>query len=178
VSNLENLSASLNESCKDLRLNLSSVLRSTTLPAAVARSVALTSAYFCRLAPLAEALIADGKEELSANDITDAQAAASLMGMTTIYYRFRHLVGNPAYGQLRPSLRMNRMMSPATSRGQFELCAMACAALAGCETCIQSHEASLTKEGYTQEQIHEAVRIGAVVAGYGIALEIPSAIPA
>ncbi len=177
MSNLETLAATLPDSCKDSRLNLSSVLRSTVLTPKLTRSVALTAAYFCRLPTLAEALIADSREELNANDIADAQGAASLMAMTTVYYRFRHMVGNPAYGQMRAGLRMNRMMSPASSKGQFELCAMTCAALAGCETCIQSHEASLTKEGFSQEQVHEAVRIGAIVAGFGVALGVALGVP-
>ncbi len=169
MTSLETLSATIPDSCKDLRMNLSAVLRQCSLSPAQTRAVALTSAYFCRLPELAQALLADGQQELSAADIEDAKAAAALMGMTTVYYRFRHLIGKPGYGQMRANLRMNRMAAPA-NKVQFELCAMACAALAGCESCIRAHDASLTKEGVTEEQIHDAVRVAAIVAGYGVAL--------
>jgi alkyl hydroperoxide reductase subunit D len=92
------------------------------------------------------------------------------MAMNTVYYRFRHMVGKPSYSQRPAALRMTRMARPATSKALFELCAMACAALAGCELCIRSHEESLLKEGLTEEQIHDAVRIAAVVRGFQTAL--------
>ena len=171
MTSLESLSATLPDSCKDLRLNLSAVLRQCSLTPTQARAVALTSSYFCRLPELAQALLADGQQELSAADVEDAQGAAALMGMTTVYYRFRHLIGKPSYGQMRANLRMNRMAAPA-NKVQFELCAMGCAALAGCESCLRAHDASLTKEGVTEEQIHDAVRIASVVSGYGVALGV------
>jgi alkyl hydroperoxide reductase subunit D len=148
------------------------VLRESQLTPTQGWAVALSAAYFQRLPTLAAALLADGKEVLRDADIADAQAAAALMGMTTVYYRFRHLVGRPAYASLRANLRMNRMHSPATSKGQFELCAMGCAALAGCEACIKAHDASLIKEGFTEEQVNDVIRIVSSVAGFGIASEI------
>ena len=50
---------------------------------------------------------------------------------------------------------------------------MACAALAGCQMCVQSHEASLLKEGLTEDQVHDSVRIAAVVNGFSVALATP-----
>ncbi len=169
---LETLAALLPDSCKDLRLNLLSVLRESTLSEKQRWSVALASAYFLHLPELAAVLKADPSGGLTTADVEDAQAAAALMGMTTIYYRFRHLAGRPSYTQMRAGLRMNRMQSPATSRSQFELCALACAALAGCEACIKSHDASLLKEGISEEQVHDAARIAACVSGFGVALGI------
>lgn len=169
---LETLAAGLPDSCKDLRLNLQSVLRESTLSVKQRWSVALAAAYFLRLPALVEALKSDPAGELQPADIEDAQSAAALMGMTTIYYRFRHLAGRPSYTQMRAGLRMNKMQSPATNRVQFELCALACAALAGCEACIKSHDASLLKEGVTEEQVHDAARIASVVSGFGVALGV------
>ena len=170
MSSVETLAATLPDPVKDLRLNLQAVLRESTLSVRQRWSVALASAYFLRLPQLVDAIKADPAGELKEADVEDAQGAAALMGMTSIYYRFRHLIGKPSYSQMRPSLRMNKMQSPSTSRVQYEFCAMACAALAGCEACTRSHEASLLKEGATEEQIHDAVRIGAIVSGFGIAL--------
>ena len=32
----------------------------------------------------------------------DARSAAALMAMNNVYYRFRHMVGKPVYGEKRP----------------------------------------------------------------------------
>ena len=166
---LEDLAGTLPDSGRDLRLNLQSVLQNSSLTAAQTWSVALTSAWFVGQKELAEALVASAPG-LSPTDIDDAKAAAALMGMTTVYYRFRHLVRKESYSQKRPGLRMNRMAQPLTSREQFELCAMACAALAGCETCIGSHEESLLKANVSEDQIHDVVRIASAVNGFAVAL--------
>lgn len=177
MERIDALREQMPESCRDMRLNLSSVLQSTVLSPKQAFAAALASAYFLGAHSLAEALIADGRDLLGDDDIADAQAAASLMGMNTVYYRTRHMLKNEAYQQRRPSLRMNRMANPPGGKAQFELCAMACAALAGCEACLNAHEASLLKEGLNEDQVHEAIRIAAVINGSAIALRLaaPSA---
>ena len=91
------------------------------------------------------------------------------MAMNTVYYRFRHMVGKESYSKMPAGLRMNRMNRPATSIALFELCSIACAALEGCELCIQSHEAKLTAE-LSENHVHEAVRISAVIKGVSVAL--------
>jgi alkyl hydroperoxide reductase subunit D len=166
---LEDLSGTLPDSARDLRLNLQSVLQNSSLTPAQTWSVALASAWFVQNRELAEALVASATG-LSEADVDDAKAAAALMGMTTVYYRFRHLVHKESYSQKRPGLRMNRMAQPLTSREQFEMCAMACAALAGCETCIGSHEDSLLKAQVSEDQIHDVVRIASAVNGFAVAL--------
>ena len=100
----------------------------------------------------------------------DAKAAAAIMGMNTVYYRFRHMIGKESYEQLPARLRMTRMAKPATDKATFELCAMAVAALAGCEMCIRAHEESLMKEGVTAEGVLDCVRIAAVLAGSRVAM--------
>ncbi len=46
---------------------------------------------------------------------------------------------------------------------------VACAALAGCEMCLRAHEQSLLAEGYTEDRVHQAIRIAAVVNGFVVA---------
>lgn len=99
------------------------------------------------------------------------QGAPALMGMTTMYHRFRHLIGKPRHGQRLANLQMNRMAAPA-NKVQSERCAMGCATLAGYESCLRAHDTNLTKEGITEVQIHDAVRIASVVAGDGVALGV------
>jgi alkyl hydroperoxide reductase subunit D len=104
-----------------------------------------------------------GRGEAATPVISDAVAAAGLMAMNTVYYRFRHMLGKESYEARPPRLRMSRMIQPATSKLDFELMSLGCAALAGCEVCIKNHEASLLHLGASEDACHDAVRIAAVV---------------
>ena len=172
MDHINQLCERIPDTANDLRLNLASVLESDHLSPEEVWSGALTSSYFVRNASLCEAVLADAQPVLGDAGVEDAQAAASLMAMNTTYFRFRHMIGKEVYGQLRAGLRMNRMMSPATSRSQFELSSLACAALAGCEACLQSHEENLLKESYNESQVNDVVRIAATIQGVAVALEI------
>jgi alkyl hydroperoxide reductase subunit D len=156
----------LPDELKDIRLNLSAVLAGENLAAPQAWGVALAAARFVRAGRLAAALESDlraGLGDAAAAVISDAVAAAGLMAMNTVYYRFRHMLGKESYEARSPRLRMSRMAQPATSKADFELMSLACAALAGCELCIKNHEASLVHLGVGEEACHDAVRIAAVV---------------
>ena len=48
----------------------------------------------------------------------------------------------------------------------------ACAALAGCQACIQSHEAAVLKGGLGEDHVHDAVRIAAVMQGFLVAISL------
>ncbi len=171
MAGLEDLRASLSDDTKDQRLNLDAVLRAGKLDAAQSFAVAYSSALFLRAPELARALREEAGEVLTPNAAADAKAAAALMAMNTVYYRFRHMIGKESYEKRPAGLRMNRMMRPASGKALFELCSMACAALAGCQMCVQAHEASLLKEEITEDQVHDAVRIAAVVNGFLVAYE-------
>lgn len=174
MERIDALREQMPESCRDMRLNLSSVLQGTVLTPKQSFATALAAAYFVGAQSLAEALVADAGELLSGDDIGDAQAAAALMGMNTVYYRSKHMLKNESYQHRRPSLRMNRMANPPGGKAQFELCALACAALAGCEACLNAHEASLLKVGLSEEHVHEAVRIASAINGSAVALRLGS----
>ncbi|MEM9083297.1 MAG: carboxymuconolactone decarboxylase family protein, partial [Planctomycetota bacterium] len=70
-------------------------------------------------------------------------------------------------------LRMQRMAKPATDKRTFELISIACAALEGCELCVQNHEHALIEAGASEDQVHDAVRIAAVVSGFVVSLALP-----
>ena len=159
---------------KDIRLNLAAVLAGEHLAAPQALGVALAAARFVRAGGLAAAMEADlraGLGDAAAPVISDAVAAAGLMAMNTVYYRFRHMLGKESYEARSPRLRMSRMAQPATSKLDFELMSLACAALAGCELCIRNHETSLLHLGAGEEACHDAVRIAAVVNAAACGLE-------
>jgi len=163
----------LTDDFKDTRLNLSSVLAGENLQPAQALGTALAAARFVRHAGLADALETDiraGLGDAAAAVISDATAAAGLMAMNTVYYRFRHMVGKESYEARPPRLRMSRMAQPATTKADFELMSLACAALAGCELCIKNHEASLVHLGVSEDACHDAVRIAAVINAAAVGL--------
>ena len=156
----------LPDDLKDIRLNLAAVLAGEHLQPAQALGVALASARFVRAGALAEKIAADlrtGLGEAAGPVVADAVAAAGLMAMNTVYYRFRHMLGKESYEARSPRLRMSRIAQPATGKLDFELMSLACAALAGCELCIKNHEASLLHLGASEDACHDAVRIAAVV---------------
>lgn len=173
MQNLDAVREALPEPAKDLRLNLQSVLTSERLEPEQVWGVALASACFVREPRLREAILADARAAgVPDAVIDDARAAAALMGMNTVYYRFRHLVGKESYQHRPARLRMTRMARPASSKVNFELFSLACAALAGCEACVKAHEGILLQQGLTEEHAHDAVRIAAVIHGVAVALAI------
>ena len=164
----------LPDDLKDIRLNLAAVLAGEHLQPAQALGVALAAARFGRAHGLAAALEADiraGLGDAAGPVVSDAVAAAGLMAMNTVYYRFRHMLGKESYEARSPRLRMSRMAQPATGKLDFELMSLACAALAGCELCIKNHEASLLHLGAGEEACHDAVRIADVVNAAACGLE-------
>lgn len=169
MRSLDELKASLGDDFKDMRLNLGNVLDVGELEPAERWGVATASAVFLRDGELAAALATAGAAHLTPQTVADARAAAAIMGMNTVFYRFRHMVGKPSYSQRPAGLRMSRMARPASSKGLFELCSLACAALAGCEACVKAHEQSLLQEGYSEDRVHHAIRIAATVHGFLIA---------
>jgi alkyl hydroperoxide reductase subunit D len=160
---LEAIREGLPEVARDIKLNLQAVMQIATLSSAQRYGVAIATAASARDTVLRDALIADARGVVEPGVVEDAIAAAALMAMTNVYYRFRHLVGKPSYAEMPARLRMNRLANPATNKLDFELFALAVSAVNGCETCVKAHERVLVSGGMTEEQIHDAVRLAAVV---------------
>jgi lipoyl-dependent peroxiredoxin subunit D len=165
----------LPDAAKDLRVNLQSVLGSGDGPLTPAQrwGTALAAARSASATALAEALEADAPPEVTPAVKEDAIAAAALMAMTNVYYRFRHLVGKESYGQKPARLRMQRVARPAASRLDFELMCLAVSAINGCEACIKAHEGAITAGGLGEDHVHDAVRIAAIVRGVATGLGAP-----
>ena len=104
-------------------------------------------------------------------DLNAARAAAAIMGMNNIYYRFLHLVEDAEYQQLPARLRMNVLANPGIDKLDFELLSLAVSAINGCGTCVASHERQLRQHGVSREAIQSAVRIAATVHAVARALE-------
>lgn len=163
---LDKLREMLPDDLKDIRLNLSSVLFGENLKPSQSLGIALTCGVFLRSDEFVTAVKEDLKNSLGDDCepiISDAKAAGGIMAMNTVYYRFRHMIGKESYSARPARLRMNRMNQPATSKADFELMSLGCAALAGCEMCLKSHESSLLQLNVSEEACHDAIRIAAVV---------------
>jgi lipoyl-dependent peroxiredoxin subunit D len=171
---LDELRAALPETAKDIRVNLQNVLGPGKLEPQQRWGVAIACALAARHHELAQALVQAAGGEISPEVLDDARAAAALMAMTNVYYRFRHLVGKPEYDKMSARLRMQRLAQPASTKVNFELFSLAVSALAGCESCIRSHEQVVTQGGLTPEHVLDAIRIAATINAAATALELRS----
>jgi alkyl hydroperoxide reductase subunit D len=176
MHNIDKLREGMPDAAKDIKLNLQSVLQNGVLSPAQRWGVAVAAAAASRRPELRDAIVADARLEVDGNVIEDGLAAAALMAMNNVYYRFRHLVGKPSYADKPARLRMNRLARPATNKLDFELFSLAVSAINGCETCITAHEKVVTEGGLSEDHVHDAVRIAAVVHAAAVSLELGSAL--
>jgi len=171
---LEALREQLPKYAKDLRLNLESIFGEGGAPSLSATQtaiVALACAIASRHTPLTEAIAEEAARHASGEELDGARAAAALMGMNNIYYRFLHLVGDEEYAGMRAGLRMNAMARPGCHRLDFELACLAVSAINGCGACVASHEKTLRKHDVGAQAVQSAARIAAIVHAAAVALE-------
>jgi len=126
-------------------------------------AVALASAIASRNLAFTRGIEAAAGEHLDAAHRQAARAAAAIMGMNNIYYRFLYLVEDAEYQSMPARLRMNILANPGIDKLDFELLSLAVSAVNGCGLCISSHEKKLRQHGFTREMIQSAVRIAATV---------------
>ncbi|HZF39075.1 MAG TPA: carboxymuconolactone decarboxylase family protein [Blastocatellia bacterium] len=172
MSEIEKLREQLPDAARDIRLNLQTVFQSASLTPAQTWGAALASAIATRNGELARAVFAEAQSNVDANVIEDARAAAALMAMNNVYYRFRHLVGKESYATKPARLRMNWIGKPMTNKTDFELFCLAVSAINGCEVCVRSHEQVVTAGGISEDQVHDAVRIAATIQAAAVSLEM------
>jgi alkyl hydroperoxide reductase subunit D len=171
LTQLKNL---IPEHAKDLRLNLATVLSSEGAPGLAEHQIlatALASVIAARNPTLLREIEALVVPKLDAAQVAAARAAAAIMGMNNVYYRFVHLADNPDYATLPARLRMNVIGNPGVPKTDFELYSLAVSAINGCGACVASHDKVVRKAGVTAEGVQSAVRIAAVMHGIAVALE-------
>jgi alkyl hydroperoxide reductase subunit D len=160
---IQSLKDALPDYAKDLKLNLGSLASETVLGEPEKYGTFIAAAIASRNATVIEAITAEYAPKLDAATYAAAKAAAAVMGMSNVYYRFLHLVDDEEYGRLPARLRMNVMAAPGVPKVQFELWCLAVSAVNGCGKCVSAHEKVLRDAGVTREQVQAAVRIAAVV---------------
>jgi alkyl hydroperoxide reductase subunit D len=167
---LEDLKTALPDYAKDLRLNIGSLATEASLSDEQRAGTFVASAIASRNQMVTGAIIAEFGRQLSPEALTAAKAAAAIMAMNNIYYRFTHLVGGD-YATMPAKLRMNVMAKPGVDKATFELWSLAVSAINGCGMCMESHERAVRQHGMTAEQVQAAVRIAAVVHAVAATLE-------
>jgi alkyl hydroperoxide reductase subunit D len=160
---LKAFAETLPDYAKDLRLNIGSLLSDATLDDQRKYGLFLACAHGTGYKPIVEAAEAEVAGKLSPEAANAAKAAAAIMAMNNVYYRFVHLATNNEYGTLPAKLRMNVIGNPGIDKADFELFSLAVSAQNGCGMCIDSHEKVLKQHGVNAETIQTAVRIAAVV---------------
>src|ERR1700722_13945281 len=166
METLESIREALPGYARDLQLNLGSVLTPAGAPGLSERqiwAVALASASASRNAAFTRDLQAVAAQHLAAAHVSPAHAAAAIMTMNNVYYRFLHQVQDEEYAKLPARLRMNVIGSPGIAKADFELLALAVSAINGCGSCVAAHERALRGHGLEREAIQSAVRIAATV---------------
>lgn len=168
---LESLKSRLPEYAKDLKLNLSSLASEPSLSAQQRAGTFVATVLAARNDAVTRAILAEFGPQLSPAALDAAKAAAAIMAMNNVYYRFTHLASSPDYRSLPAKLRMNVIAKPGVEKADFELWSLAVSAINGCGMCIDAHEKILRGAGVTVEQIQAAVRIASVVHAVAATLD-------
>lgn len=168
---IETIKDRLPDYARDLKLNLSTLAAEPALTDQQRAGAFVASALAARNAALTRAVLATFGPALSPEALNAAKAAAAIMAMNNIYYRFTHLVDAPDYKTLPAKLRMNVMAKPGVDKADFELWSLAVSAINGCGMCIDSHEKIVRSAGLTVDAIQAAIRIAAVVHAVAATLD-------
>ena len=156
---------------KDLKLNLSSLAGEETLTQQQLWGCFAACALAGRNEVVIREVMSEAAQNLSAEALNGAKAAAAIMAMNNVYYRFAHLASSKDYLSMPAKLRMNVIGNPGVDKADFELWSLAVSVINGCGMCIDAHEKQLLDHGMTRLEIQTAARIGAVVQAVSAILD-------
>jgi alkyl hydroperoxide reductase subunit D len=173
---LDALKAAMPDYAKDTKLNLSSVLGTSTLTPQQLWGTALATAISSRNPAVIRHIAEEANGRLKPEAVQAAKGAASIMAMNNIYYRGKHLIGSPEYASMPARLRMQVIGNPGVDKADFELWCLASSAVTGCEVCVESHEKAVMSAGVGREAVHEALRIASVIHAAAVTLDAEAAL--
>ena len=178
---LEDLKAALPAYAKDLKLNLGSVIGGSRLSPLRLWGTVLATAIASRDPQTLRLLDDEARDTLSPQEYDAAKSAAAVMAMNNVFYRGKHLLheaGVDGYDEVSAGLRMSAIGTQgglgAEHQTDFEYWQFAVSAVNGCGQCLAAHEAALRAAGVAKPDIHEALKIAAVVHGVAVTLEAES----
>jgi lipoyl-dependent peroxiredoxin subunit D len=163
---IDSIKKQIPDYARDLRINLGNVLDVEQAGGMTDQQLwgtALATAIASRNKVLVTAIANEAGDHLDENWLNASRAAAAIMGMNNIYYRFVHMASNEEYAKLPARLRMSVIGNPGIEKVDFELMSLAVSAINGCGMCIDSHERILKQAGVGAEIIQHAVRIASVL---------------
>ncbi len=172
---MQDLLAGIPDYAKDLKLNLQAVLKQPELTEQQTWGTAVACAFAARNSDMTEYLLEEAKPHLSPEALHAAKAAAAVMGMNNIWYRFGHLSANEKYADMPARLRMQAIRTHGSDPVDFELWCLAVSAINGCGKCVSAHENVLRDKGVPEETILAAVRIASVLHGLASVMDVPAA---
>jgi len=161
MSWVDTIKEALPDYAKDVRLNLDSVIKRSSINEELASACALAAAFATgngKLVSFIQSNIADEKERDA------ALAAASIMAMTNVWYPYVEMVDDENLRGLPAQIRMNAIASHGgTTKERFESYSLAASIVGKCHFCVKAHYEGLKKMGYTVEQLRDIGRIAAVI---------------
>ena len=161
MSWVDQLKESLPDYAKDVRLNLDSVIKRSSISEDLASACALAAAFATgngKLVSFIQSNIVDEKERDA------ALAAASIMAMTNTWYPYVEMVDDENLKGLPAQIRMNAIASHGgTTKANFEAFSLAASIVGKCHFCVKAHYDTLKAEGYTVEQLRDIGRIASVM---------------
>lgn len=162
--NFETILNGIPDYAKDIKLNLSSMINNHTglTDIQFAGSV-LVAAIATKNGALTKYITQAVATQLADNELHAVHAAASIMGMTNIYYRFTDLVDDASYSTMAAGLRMNILRDPGVDKVDFEMWSFVASVIGGCHKCVSSHEQQLIKNGITKEAVQLLAKIASIV---------------
>ncbi|MER5318970.1 carboxymuconolactone decarboxylase family protein [Streptosporangium roseum] len=161
---------------KDIKLNLGSVVTTSSLTDQQLWGAVLACALATKSARVIAEVSAEAAGNLSDEAFQAAKGANAIMAMNNVYYRSVHLIGDETYSTMPAKLRMTIIGNPGVDKVDFELWCLAVSAINGCGRCLESHEQVLRQSGMSREQIQEALRIAAAINAVAATLEAEAAL--
>ena len=174
---MDTLIDSLPDYAKDLKLNYSSLVRQDTVLTDAQRwGTIVACAFAAGNQRLIGAAVAEASSRVPATVVEAAKAAAAIMAMNNVYYRYLHSVSNEKYRTIPARLRMNILRTHGVEHADFELWCEAVSAVNNCHVCMDSHEKAVREKGLTEDHILHAIRIAAIINAIGEVLTAEEAL--
>ncbi len=156
---------------KDVRLNLGALADTESLTPQQLWGTLLCAAASARNAEVLKAVAEEARIHLDDDAFAAARAAASIMAMNNVYYRFVHHVENDVYGSMPARLRMQVIARPGVDKLDFELWSLAASVIHGCGACTNAHENKALQRGASPEMVQDVARAAAILHAAAVTLD-------
>ncbi len=154
----------------DLRKNLVNSFNVDHLTDIQKIGSAYAASLACKEPRTISLLFKEVKKYLSEQEIFAAKAAASLMSMNNIYWRFWYLVDDKEYLDIPANISDEIFRKHGINEIDFECFTLSVSAINNCAGCLKVHSRKLLKAGFTKPQVMSVVRIAAVTHSLSVTL--------